>query len=217
MYTESTRGRRKYSRLPVLEIGLILLSAIALFVAGGRAAAQEAAAGPQQAAAPSDQPTQAHTPSPVEIGGKPNLAGTWKLNKDESDDPQQKMQEAGGYGGRGGGMRGGRGRGGRRGGIMQNASQITITQTESSAKVTDASGRVLAEFGNSSSNDPRAAQWQGKQLVVKIQGRRGGSNTRTFELSPDGKQLYMSTTIDNPRFQQPVTFRFVYDPAKASE
>jgi hypothetical protein len=217
MCTELTRGRRRLSRLSAVEIGLMLLSAIALIFAAGRAAAQGAPAGPEQAAAPSDQPAQAHTPSAAEIGGKPNLAGAWKLNKDESDDPQQKMQDAGGYGGRGGGMRGGRGRGGRRGAMMQDLSQITVTQTESSAKVTDASGRVLAEYGSSTSNDRAAAQWQGKQLVVTIKGRRGGSNTRTFELSPDGKQLYMSTTIDNPRFQQPVTIRFVYDPAKASE
>jgi len=72
---------------------------------------------------------------------------------------------------------------------------------------------------NSSSGDsdtasaPPAAQWQGSQLVAVTPGRRQGSTTRSYELSPDGKQLYVTTKIDNPRFKNPVTFRLVYDPA----
>jgi len=48
-------------------------------------------------------------------------------------------------------------------------------------------------------------------------GRRQGSTTRTYELSPDGAQLYVTTKIDNPRFQNPVTFRLVYDPVQSTE
>ena len=110
-------------------------------------------------------------------------------------------------------------------------SQLTIEQTTSSAKVTDSSGRVLAVYSNSDAsknnssnsgnsdeeNAPAAAQWKGDQLVAVTQGRRGGSTTRTYELSPDGTQLYVTTKMDNPRFQQPVTFRFVYDPAQTNK
>ncbi len=118
--------------------------------------------------------------------------------------------------------------------MMAGLSQLTIEQTESTAKVTGDSGQVLALYSsdnvtsnkansnsqpNSQSSDaedsgtPPVAQWQGNQLVTVTQRRRG-STTRTFELSPDGKQLYVTTKIDNPRFQQPVTIRFVYDAAK---
>ena len=62
-----------------------------------------------------------------------------------------------------------------------------------------------------SASVPPAAQWQGAQLVAVTPGRRQGSTTRTYELSPDGKQLYVTTKIDNPRFKNPVTFRLVYD------
>jgi hypothetical protein len=55
------------------------------------------------------------------------------------------------------------------------------------------------------------------QLVSVQPGRRQGSTTRTYELSPDGRQLFVTTKIDNPRFDSPVTFRLVYDPAQASE
>ncbi len=124
---------------------------------------------------------------------------------------------------------------------MNNFSQLTIEQTASSAKVTGDSGNVLALYSTSeqapanssagsssnssgsASNDassdgetasaPPAAQWQGSQLVAVTPGRRQGSTTRTYELSPDGKQLYVTTKIDSPRFTKPVTFRLVYDPA----
>jgi hypothetical protein len=231
-------------------IGFFAVFAFAATLCAGRAAAQTQA-GPQSGATPSDQPVAQSSAS--QIGGHPSLAGSWTLNKDQSDDPREKMREAmgnsggqggggngGGYGGgNGGGMGrgGGGGMGGRRGqgrgagGEMNEFSQLTIDQTASSAKVTGSSGRVLAVYpssdaskgdssnsGNSEEeNAPAAAQWQGSQLVAVMQGRRGGSATRTYELSPDGKQLYVTTKMDNPRFQQPVTYRLVYDPAQTSK
>ena len=62
--------------------------------------------------------------SSSQVAGKPNLAGTWKLNADQSDNPMQKMRQAqqdsgdqgGGGGRRGGGYGGGGGMGGRGGG-----------------------------------------------------------------------------------------------------
>ena len=177
----------------------------------------------------------------TQSAAKPNLAGQWKLNKDQSDDPRQKMQEAKAANGQGGGRgAGGEGGGGRRGGgqggagaMMNDQAQLTILQTGTSVKVTSASGRVLAAYpedqqaakpssnGGNPDDDthtypPPVAKWQGSQLVASMQGRRGGSTTRTYELSSDGKQLIVTTKMQNPRFTQPVTFRLVYDPAKAS-
>jgi hypothetical protein len=148
----------------------------------GRAIAQSTA-GPLPAAAPSDQPTQAQpAPSRAQTAGKPMLAGAWKLNADQSDNPMQKMREeqqesGGGFGGarRGGGFGGGGGNGGgqqtgneaqdggnrRRGGGMQAMAQLVIEQTPTSVKVTDSSGRVIALYqsqpdqaGSSPSNSP---------------------------------------------------------------
>jgi hypothetical protein len=186
-------------------------------------------------------------PTPQAAGGdqsaaKPKLAGTWKLNKDQSDDPHKKMQQAmGGSGGQGEGHGwGGRGRGqegggegnghGRGAGMMDDLSQLTIEQTDSKVKVTGASGRVLALYPSSEqgSSTPSSggrgdeagatstAQWQGNQLVVVTQGMHRGKMTRTYALSPDGSQLYVTTQMESKRFSQPVTFRLVYDPVKAS-
>jgi hypothetical protein len=286
---------------------IAIFAAVALVAGTSPAGAQQT--GPLPAAAPSDSPppvSSGPAAAPKLIAGKPDLSGTWALNKDESDDPRQAMQEAagnsgggnggnggnggggprmgggggwggggGGWGGRGGGGNGGYGGGGgRRGGqggenLMNDLSQLTIAQNAKSATVTGDSGHILAQYSadapaqtsssrngptmknstpgesntsngssnsssssnsNSSANGgnnsagnqssdappPPAAQWQGSQLVAVQQGRRG-TTTRTFELSPDGKQLYVTTKIDNPRFSSPVTFRLVYDPAQSSE
>ncbi|HXA77215.1 MAG TPA: hypothetical protein VNV41_08775 [Candidatus Acidoferrales bacterium] len=227
---------------------LAVFAAAALLLPASRAGAQTAGPGPLPTATPSDQPPPSpKSTSPAQIGGKPNLSGTWTLNKDESDDPREAIQQAGNSGGRvgmgGGGMGGG---GGRRGGqngsgnAMNNLSQLTIEQTDLSAKVTGDSGEVLALYSaedsskansspagssaspsagstSSGSNDPSdaapAARWQGAQLVAVTPGRRQGSTTRTYELSPDGKQLYVTAKIDSSRFKNPVTFRLVYDRA----
>jgi hypothetical protein len=239
---------------------LAVFAAAALLLPASRAGAQTAGPGPLPAATPSDQPPPSpKSTAPAQIGGKPNLSGTWTLNKDQSDDPREAMQQAGNSGGRvgmgGGGMGGGQhggggmgGGGGRRSGqngsgnATDNLSQLTIEQTASSAKVTGDSGEVLALYSaedsskansspagssaspsagstssgsNGSSDAAPAARWQGAQLVAVTPGRRQGSTTRTYELSPDGKQLYVTTKIDSPRFKNPVTFRLVYDPAQS--
>jgi hypothetical protein len=121
--------------------------------------------------------------------------------------------------------------------MINELSQLTIEQTSTSAKVTGSSGRVLALYsanntassttaqgssgsssGSSGDGDeyaPPAAQWQGSQLVA-VGERRGGTNTQTYELSPDGKQLFVTTKMESQRFTQPVIFRLVYDPVKTS-
>ncbi len=178
---------------------------------------------------------------------KPSLAGTWKLNKDQSDDPRQKMQQAmansgegqgqgnGNGGAANGGGRPGRGQGGP-GGMMNEFAELTVTQLDANVKITGASGRTLATTtppdsaadsksdadasnaggGGGQRRTPPVAQWQGNQLVTTGRGfGGGGSTTRTYELSPDGKQLYVTTKITSERFTQPVTYRLVYDSDKS--
>lgn len=218
----------------------ILLGCVFVLVPLG-ISAQNAPAGPISPDTPSDQAPATHTQTPAaSSGAHPNLAGTWQLNKKQSDDPRQKMREARGeQGGRGGGRFGGRGMGagrqrqGQGNDMMKEYAQLTTTQTDSMAKVTNESGRVLALYSSvdQSANQPassdsnqsdnseersQSAQWQQDQLVVTTQ-TRGGSATRTYELSPDGKHLYLTTRIENQRLSQPVIIRFVYDPIKPSE
>lgn len=106
------------------------------------------------------------------------LAGTWRLNLDESDDPMKKLQQArgsdsGGQGGRrrggggmGGGWPGGGGMGGRGGGrgmgggesdsdrqkmnlFLQPANQLTVVQKEPEIDVSDDDDRKFAFYTDS--------------------------------------------------------------------
>jgi hypothetical protein len=130
----------------------------------------------------------------------------------------------GGGGGRGRGGYGGRGSGG---GMMSEYNQLTIAQSGSAVKISGSSGRILAQSpGGSSSGDSSKSSeaseaapsgtWQDNKYVVATQDDRGGKTTRTYALSQDGSQLTVATRIDSPRFNQPVSFRFVYDPVKNS-
>src|SRR5258705_306758 len=111
----------------------VVASSLGLVVAGWPAGASaQAPAGPLPAAQP--QPPSSPDARPQEqrapVKPRTSILGAWKLNRDESDDPRKKMQDArgadngrgGGGGGRGGvrmgipGMGGGPYGGGRRGG-----------------------------------------------------------------------------------------------------
>lgn len=159
----------------------------------------------------------------------PKLAGHWQLNKDQSDDVRQKMQAARGDSGGGGREQGGHnGEGrGQRAGMMDELQTLAIEQSGSNVKVTGKTGRVLAQYPSSDSTSEKnagpegegqrttTAQWQNGQLTVVTQSPRGKS-TRTYSLSSDGKQLYVTTKMENERFKEPLTYRLVYDPVGGS-
>lgn len=234
---------RKHANRNYLRIAIECCGAAALLLPASGLMRNAAANAATKSAhvAPQDASSQA---------AKPSLAGTWKLNKDQSDDPRQKMQQAMGNAGEGQSQAGnpnrGEGRPGRGGGgMMAEWNQLTVTQLDANVKVTGSSGRTLANTappdnsakpnddssggnangGNSNDNagggqrrmgPPVQAQWQGSQLVVNGRGFGGGTTTRTYELSPDGKQLYVTTKMTGERFSQPVTYRLVYDKGSAS-
>jgi hypothetical protein len=107
-------------------------------------------------------------------------------------------------------------------------AQLVIEQTPTSAKVSDSSGRVVAlylaspEQRNSQSPsgttdvNTTPAQWQDNKLVTAVKMPNGGTTTRSYEISPDNKQLIVTTKIENLRLKQPVTIRQVYDPVYAN-
>jgi hypothetical protein len=96
---------------------------------------------------------------------------------------------------------------------LYSASEPAPANSSAGSSSNSSSSAPSSSSGDSdAASAPPAAQWQGSQLVAVTPGRRQGSTTRTYELSPDGKQLYVTTKIDNPRFTKPVTFRLVYDP-----
>jgi hypothetical protein len=136
-----------------------------------RSAAQ-AAPGPLPATPSQDAPAASQTKAPAaNVPRSKSMAGTWRLNTEDSDDPRKKLQQAHGSGrggqsgGRptvamgGGGWPGGGhgGYGGRGGGesnedrqkmvaFLQPAQQLTISQKEPEVDVTDDADRKVVLY-----------------------------------------------------------------------
>jgi hypothetical protein len=170
-------------------------------------------------------------PGELPAAEEPNFAGTWQLNDEQSDDAREKIRSAIGSSGGGrhgsfGGRRGSRGGGPggdpqeRMGKMLEAAERLTIAHRDLELTITDNNGRAHTFYTDGRSFEqqtPRGdavdvtARWQGGQLVVERAGGRGGKVSETYELAPDGQQLFVTTRIENRRFEEPVVIRRVYD------
>jgi hypothetical protein len=154
-----------------LKTAAALLFVAILFVPGSLA---QAPPGPLPQTPSSDAPSASPAKAPPpDVPRTKNLAGVWRLNTDDSDDPGKKLQQArgSGRGGQGGGRRsggmgvgwpgggmGGRGGMGGSGGgesdsdhqkmqlFLQPAQQLTVAQKEPEVEVTDDEDRKLVLY-----------------------------------------------------------------------
>jgi type IV secretory pathway VirB10-like protein len=232
-----------FAKLPVV-IVFSGLSLVVPSVTDAQAPAGPLPAAPPQSAPPSAARPQEQTPQQQQKQQPPrqSILGAWKLNRDESDDPRKKSQDArgsngGGYGGRRGGMGGGypgghhggySGRGGESNEERQKmqelftpANAITLSMTGAEVDLTDDQNRKRAFMTDSrklqKSKDANyqeiAAKWEGNHLVTEEKDPRGNKMSRTFELSYDGMQLYETLHMTVGRNNTPLVIRFVYDQA----
>jgi hypothetical protein len=223
----------------------IVFSGLSLVLPGAICA--QAPAGPLPAAPPQSAPPSAAKPKEQTPQQKPRtvILGAWNLNRDESDDPRKRTQDArgsnggGGYGGRRGGMGGGY-PGGHRGGyggsggesdqerqkmqeLFTPANAITLSMTGAEVDLMDDQNRKRALMTDGrklqKSKDPNyqeiAAKWDGNRLATDEKDPRGNKMSRTFELSYDGMQLYETLHMTVGRNNTPVVIRYVYDPTGA--
>jgi len=205
-------------------------------------AAAQAPAGPVTAPPPGTMPAakpQEAAPLPPP---RQTILGAWKLNRDESDDLSNRSQDSqgsggGGYGGRrgGGGWPGGGGYGGHRGGmgggesdeerqkmheLLRPPSTMTFSMSGREVDLMDdrdrkrafmTDGRKLQKSKDDNYQEI-AAKWDGSRLITDEKSPRGGKMSSTFELSPDGRQLYENLHIEgsgrNNRWQD---VHYVYD------
>jgi hypothetical protein len=203
----------------------------------------QAPAGPLPAATP-QPPTSpdARPQAPVAtVKPRTSILGSWKLNRDESDDPQKKMQDA--RGGNGGGVRmgipgmGGGPYGGRRGGggnesdqdrermqeFMNPSRALTVAEAKKDVEIDMfddqerkstffTDGRKLQKAKDSTSQEI-AAHWDGSRLVTDEKSPSGRKMSRTYELSYDQTQLYETLRFTRGRSDSQVSVRYVYDQA----
>ncbi len=180
---------------------------------------------------------------PVLVKAEVNFAGTWKKNVQQSDDPQKKfekiMQERNSsdshqhqrphadvrMGQRTGEHHDSEGPGG----FMRFPDQLTIEYNKPELKLTGENDwqRTIYTDGRKSEreiNTPRGkgnlitiATWEGDQLKVENQGPGGGKSTATYELAPDGKQLFVQIRLQPMFSDEPITIRYVYDAVEQSK
>lgn len=174
--------------LPFTGAAIFALAALAL---PARSNAQ-APPGPLPGTAAQDSASAPAAKPALNLPRIKNLAGTWKLNTDDSDDPRKKLQQAHGGGrGQGGGRSGGGmgggwpgmgghgGYGGRRQGggesdedrqkmllFLQPAQQLNIAQKEPEIDINDNSDRKVTAFTDGrkieKSKDPSSQQFDAK-------------------------------------------------------
>jgi hypothetical protein len=175
-------ARKLQRSLPVTWFSMVLGAMSLLALCGGAFA--QAPAGPMtppRGTAPESPPPSAQGNAPARIGGKPNMAGLWKLNRSDSDDPRRKLQQAssnsksqggghGGWGGPGGqGGPGGPGGGGQRGGrdqdsngqsdasgMLSDLSYLTVHQTSATVRILTDSGHLLAQYAMSDQGNSKS-------------------------------------------------------------
>lgn len=206
-----------------------------------QSARAQAPAGPVAAPPPGTAPA-AKAPEPAPLPPpRQTILGAWKWNKDESDDPRQQMRDSrdsngGGYGGRRpGGWPGGGGYGGRRGGmgggesdeerqkmheLLSPPATMSFSMTGAEVDLQDdhdrkrafmTDGRKLKKSKDDNYQEI-AAKWDGSRLVTDEKSPRGGKMSRTFELSPDGRQLYENLHIESSgRNNRSLDVHYVYD------
>ena len=218
----------------VLASALLLLSAAAY----GQAPPGPIQGPPSRDPAPAPVATKAKPAAPRTPREPRDFSGAWRLNHDDSDDPRQKQDEeqrsrqrdSGGFGGRRGGIGypgGGYGGGGRRDSdddrerlrpAFNPWESLNVTQKEGELDLSDDSGAKQTFFTDGrkveKSKDPTnvqtPAKWDVNRLTTEEKLSNGRKLIRTYELSPEGDQLFETFKIDN-RSGYPLSIRYVYD------
>jgi hypothetical protein len=132
--------------------------------------------------------------------------------------------------GRGGmGRRGGGGQGDRGGStvssedwdrLAESPKFLRVEQQSDKVVVTDDSDRAQTFYLDGKKHDDKdengkkistKTQWQGDTLVAETKLSRSSKLTQSFRVSDDGKQLYVTSRLEHPSLQAPVSVRRVYD------
>jgi len=187
-------------------------------------------------------------PKRPELPPRKSIMGTWRINKDESDDGRRKLQHAkdadntnrgngpygssgprvggpwpGGYPGSGGGYpRDNSSDYDQMGDIVNPPREIKFVQRQSDDPEVElfddrdhrrmfyTDGRKLQK-SKGPDYEEIAAKWDGTKLVTDEKGAHNGKITRTFEVSPDGKQLIETVHVSDSKGNHPATVTYVYD------
>jgi hypothetical protein len=99
--------------------------------------------------------------------------------------------------------------------IDQHERQIVISDDSGRTRILYPDGKKHKEEDVNGKKTTTKTQWEGDQLVAESKLGHSGKLTEMYRVSPDGKQLYALSRLDDPSLAVPLTIRHVYDLAKA--
>jgi hypothetical protein len=156
-------------------------------------------------------------------GSETDFSGTWRLNKGESDDTKEKIEQAigGQKRGRFGGMKQKR--------ISQALENVQapetlkITQDGSQITINRADGRSRTIYTDGRSQEFKTPKGrtitmtgtrQRDQLIIETRtDGRNGKFVETYALAQNGRKLNITLRVEGERLNQPIVIRRVYDAA----
>ncbi len=94
--------------------------------------------------------------------------------------------------------------------IALKTGEVDITENGSRELIFYTDGRKLKK-SKDAVNQEIAAHWDGDRLVSEEKSPEKGKLIRTFQLSPDGRQFYMTLSVGTNKSRTPVVLQYVYD------
>ena len=99
--------------------------------------------------------------------------------------------------------------------IDQNDKQISIADDADHTENLYPDGKKHKGDDSSGPKTGIKTHWNGSRLVSESKLGHSGKLTETYELSPDGKQLYYTSELDSSHLASPLIIRRVYDNSAA--
>ena len=97
--------------------------------------------------------------------------------------------------------------------VEQEEKQVTISDDDGQTTILYPDGKKHKGKDSSGPLTNIKAHWEGNRLVSEGKLGHAGKLTETYELSPDGKELYLVQRLDNSQLSAPLVIRRVYDAA----
>jgi hypothetical protein len=95
--------------------------------------------------------------------------------------------------------------------VAQRSDQVVVTDDSDRAQTFYPDGKKHDDKDVNGKKVTTKTEWQGDMLVAETKLSHGSKLAQSFRVSEDGKQLYVTSRLENSSLQAPVSVRRVYD------
>ena len=101
--------------------------------------------------------------------------------------------------------------------IEQRQKQFVVSDDSGEPRTLYADGKKHTEKDVNGKKTTTKTEWLGSELVVETKVGRSGKLTETYRVGPEGKQLFVSSRLDDSALAAPISIQRVYDRAEAQQ